>query len=1142
MASDNQNDEELGKSTDAYSPDDLAETIDDPIPAEAPADSETDGDPSPDDIARACNKTLDEEQFDAAGVLKTVGELADTLDDDRLELAHNILTAKMRANETGDRNDFNIISDNDDVDLEGAFEESLPSRYDILSSIGAGGQGQVFEAFDNNFKRMVAVKFPHPKKMDTPEQERKFMREAQISGSLSHPNILPIFDLDISSGGLPYFTMRKADGISMEEAIEESRKSGTVHQRIASFYERSEIIIKVCDAVAYSHNQGVVHQDIKPANIILGSFGDISLIDWGTAITTEDRENGKARILGTPLYMAPEQARRESSDEATDIYNIGATLFHLLTLRYPLWADNLDEFWKRKRVGDYDHPTREELHAIPGPLLAIAEKCMSARVEDRYASSQDVASDLRKYQEGLSVAAYRDTFLHLLKRWYVRNTKVFWVGFAGILACFALVLMYVEERRRSQYQWQDVYREDVNNLKLAEFDAKWKFTYFHRWFNETAEELKLGSDRYPATIEAGAIHFNHNVSQLGMGCLNMIYREEEPGNVELSWDVTVEGDARETAGNINCFIAGDDRFNGYTFHVGGYGSNNTVTCTRRLKVLEQTYLAEPLRRGVAYHFCIQRENNYIRLFIDDVMVLSVFDVTPLAGKHNQHFGIEIAHINVVVDNLHVRRQPLPEKVRAIEVANSFFSEGYYEDAYKIYERTDRYLNDSEMKLQSSFGMAAALFEQGKPQEALARLRLLEDRSEDEYLRNLSRSQMLRYMLGNLKHEKHVEALIERFELSDSFDTSLRRQVLSMYFTFRASVMNARDEANNLDPEFIRAEFHKAAVLFKRFGLDRITILDYEDLARELHSLGYEEEVAYNYGWLTPFKATESMLVMKDYDSVIADYPFITQSYRLALIRKKDHQRIVDELPPQLPRVVESYLALGLEEEIEAIAAKDERVKGHLLKAREDWTGLLECDEHELLALAKLKRWEDLHALLKDKQRKVIDFRVFDEMLNSQQYDMILAYADVYQTSFCAASFLKPKNILDAQALAQACKVLELHSQKSGVHHRFSFIVDIIKPYLLYRSSGDDAPLRAHIARIKGNPRYTYVDAGMAFQASERTEPYLEKIGEFIRMKLSGDAGALQSLELAYQLMRKVEDIDVYKIHLIAKILEIERAE
>ena len=162
MASDKQNGPSLGKETDTdgYRPNDLAETIDDSMVgrnASGVSTSETD-----DDLKQACNKTLSEERFDAEGVLKTVGELAETVDDDRADLAHNILTAKMRANETGEQTDFNIISDDDDEDLSEAFEESLPGRYDIVSSIGSGGQGQVFEAFDNNFKRFVAVKFPAP--------------------------------------------------------------------------------------------------------------------------------------------------------------------------------------------------------------------------------------------------------------------------------------------------------------------------------------------------------------------------------------------------------------------------------------------------------------------------------------------------------------------------------------------------------------------------------------------------------------------------------------------------------------------------------------------------------------------------------------------------------------------------------------------------------------------------------------------------------------------------------------------------------------------------------------------------------------------------------------------------------------------
>ena len=839
--------------------------------------------------------------------------------------------------------------------------------------------------------------------------------------------------------------------------------------------------------------------------------------------------------------MAPEQARKEVSNESTDIYNIGSTLFHLLTLRYPLWEKNMEAFWARKRVGDYDHPTREELAHIPGPLLAIAEKCMSSDPQDRYASSQDVAAELRKYQEGLSVDAYRDTFVHLMRRWYRRNTKAFWVGVAGVLACFALVIMYVEERRRSQFQWHDVYKESLDSIGLVELDAQWKFVHWTGWDKETEKELTIGSEEYPVLLEDGKVDFDHDVNLLGGGCLNMIYRGEEPGNVELSWDAKAKGHRLETLSNINCFIAGDDRFNGYTFHVGGYGSNNMITCTRRMRVLEQTFLPEPLYKDVTYNFKVQRVNNHIRLYIDDRLILSVYDVTPLAGKRNQHFGIEIAHIDIEIDNLHVRRQPLPEKVRAIEVANSFFNEGYYEDAYKIYERTDRYLNDKDMKLLSSFGMAAALYEQGKHEQALARLRLLEDLSEDETLRNLSRSQMLRYLIADVSHEKHVENLMSRFELTESFDDSLRRQVLSMYFSFRSSVMHAKDESVPLVAEAIREELNKAAALTQRFGIERLIILDFEHWADQLVEFGYVEEVAANYAALTPFAVAEAFLQMKNYTEVINNYSFITQPHRLAVLRQPDHKLIVRTLAPNFPSVPKSYLALGMDKEIEAIAAKDNEVRGHLLAARKEWSALIDNKAYGILALAKLKRWDDVRKRLNDGKHFVVNHDVYDEMLLQGQCDLILDRAYELDMALYAADILSVENILDPVTLNTVTKRAEKWAERPGVHIRFSFIVDVIHPYLRYRSSGDAAAFRKHVDLITGNHLYTYTDAGEVFEASSQAQAYLAGLGTFMRQKLAGDdKAAMAALERAIELSFGNDDVPVYQQVLIKHLLEIER--
>ena len=170
------------------------------------------------------------------------------------------------------------------------------------------------------------------------------IREARITASLAHPNVLPVYDLDLDGTGRAYFSMKKIEGRSLGDILLQS----TMAQRdalIATSNQVVTIFIGITQALAYAHQRNIVHQDIKPENIMLGDFGEVLVVDWGSA---ERLEPGVVpRLYGTPLYMSPEQSRREAVDERSDVYCVGSTLLHVLLLRLPMWSENVDFFGKR---------------------------------------------------------------------------------------------------------------------------------------------------------------------------------------------------------------------------------------------------------------------------------------------------------------------------------------------------------------------------------------------------------------------------------------------------------------------------------------------------------------------------------------------------------------------------------------------------------------------------------------------------------------------------------------------------------------------------------------------------------------------------------------------------------------------------
>jgi hypothetical protein len=284
----------------------------------------------------------------------------------------------------------------------------LPEHLRMFPELGRGAMGRIHPATDRNLLRPVALK-----RLDKELARQQFYRdgfvaEAQMTGQLEHPNIVPVHELDIGENGVPYFTMKLVQGMSFAHWLYLPQHALGTTERLE---EGLSIVLKVCDAVAYAHHRGVVHRDIKPENIMVGDFGQVYLMDWGLARLTKSRPASGARAqmeahapVGTPGFMAPEQAAGNPAEmrEACDIFAIGAIIYEIVSGQLPFGeSDSVDETLRRTSNGEVIPIDRAVAGlGVSKRLRSIVEKATQPRAEDRYASVIELQQAIRSFLRG----------------------------------------------------------------------------------------------------------------------------------------------------------------------------------------------------------------------------------------------------------------------------------------------------------------------------------------------------------------------------------------------------------------------------------------------------------------------------------------------------------------------------------------------------------------------------------------------------------------------------------------------------------------------------------------------------------------------------------------------------------------------
>ncbi len=296
--------------------------------------------------------------------------------------------------------------------------ESHLGRYEILEELGRGEMGVVYKAYDPLIDRFVAIKTIDLQKLGEKEKDEykaRFYQEAKAAGRLNHPNIITIYDLG-RKGDVAYIAMELMEGPELQNIVAENQP--------LSIGEKLDVAFQVAEGLAYAHEHGVVHRDIKPSNIMVLRGLHVKIADFGIARMESSLWRTQVdKIIGSPLYMSPEQIQSHPIDPRSDIFSFGIVLYQMLTGRLPFSGDNVNSVWYQIINEEPQKPSSLNSE-IPDMLDRIVAKCLAKKPEDRYPNANELAGDLHSCRSILSHAnTNTDRRNHYFESAGATNTK-----------------------------------------------------------------------------------------------------------------------------------------------------------------------------------------------------------------------------------------------------------------------------------------------------------------------------------------------------------------------------------------------------------------------------------------------------------------------------------------------------------------------------------------------------------------------------------------------------------------------------------------------------------------------------------------------------------------------------------------------
>ncbi|EDM28525.1 hypothetical protein LNTAR_11431 [Lentisphaera araneosa HTCC2155] len=427
--------------------------------------------------------------------------------------------------------DIKSFTENLDLDLTSLYDDqeeneideslvyplcaSLQNKlgYTEKEEIARGGEKKIFRTFDARSDRYIALARPL---RDSKEHQERFLREARISASLEHPNIIPVYDIELDDASQPFFTMELLKDQTLKDLLTDFH---SLENQTYDLPQLLDVFVKVCDAIAYAHSKNVLHLDVKPENINVGEFGQVLLIDWGLAkIVNNPKEedlylnestldmdllNDMTQIgilKGSPGFMAPEQAVSQGEKSfKTDIYSLGALLYHILTGEIHVEGDCIEEYLKGTREGDL----RDFKKPIAIGLKAVFYKACQLDPQQRYDSVDDLKQEIQAFLRGYATQAEEAGFLKQLKLIYQRNRIRCQLIFGFLLFSLVGTSLFIQALRESEAEAIMARKKAEKALSLYEKEKRGRESIIAE-FDNSLQDFKenLGSS---SKIEA---HFS----------------------------------------------------------------------------------------------------------------------------------------------------------------------------------------------------------------------------------------------------------------------------------------------------------------------------------------------------------------------------------------------------------------------------------------------------------------------------------------------------------------------------------------------------------------------------------------------------------------------------------------------------------
>ena len=327
---------------------------------------------------------------------------------------------------------FPAISDQELPDpCQGGYE-----RYTDFAPLNQGGGAILETAIDGHLGREVVFKKLLPEFRQDEVMIKRFLREARVTALIQHPATVPVYEIGRDPEGTPYFTMKKIEGHSLQEILKGVIEHDKTFDAFASRDTVIDLLITVGQAIAYAHESGVIHRDIKPGNIVIGDFGEVVVMDWGIAKVVGEKDEQledphsdlkapaddltvRGKVYGTPRYMSPEQAKGEDDiDHRSDVFSFGAVLFEVLCHRPLFYGANREEVLHQVLHRRIKSPRKlEPMKMIPNPLNEICMHALEKHPDDRYQSMAALIEDLQNYRVGRGISIIEHTPWQKMMQW-----------------------------------------------------------------------------------------------------------------------------------------------------------------------------------------------------------------------------------------------------------------------------------------------------------------------------------------------------------------------------------------------------------------------------------------------------------------------------------------------------------------------------------------------------------------------------------------------------------------------------------------------------------------------------------------------------------------------------------------------------